>query len=174
MQKFKDRWEINANWQLIFPVLGLISLLISSFLLGRKLISDVLKLSETDDAYILALSLITIFLFIPLLGLTLRIFTALEKKWNIEYRWELIAIFIAFAVTGSTSAKISDPIISLLGFDKGSTNGWIYWPLRIILIFPIYQVLLLIVGWIFGQFKFFWWFEKKMLRRMGFARFLRD
>ncbi|WP_299437183.1 DUF6787 family protein [uncultured Aquimarina sp.] len=172
MQKFKDRWEINANWQLVFPVLGLIGLFISSFLLSKKLTSGVLKLSETHDSYFLTILVITLFLFIPLLGLTLKIFNALEKKWNITYRWELIAIFIAFAITGSTAARISDPIISLLGFQQEFTSGWLYWPLRILLIFPIYQVILLIVGWLFGQFKFFWWFEKKMLRRMGFARFL--
>ncbi|WP_378173335.1 DUF6787 family protein [Aquimarina sp. SS2-1] len=174
MQKFKDRWEINANWQLLFPFLGLIGLLISAFLISKRLVFGLLKLSATDDSYVLAVSLITIFLFIPLLGLTLRIFDALEKKWNVTYRWELIAIFIAFAITGSTAAQVSDPILTLLGLSRETTNGWIYWPLRILLIFPIYQVILLIVGWLFGQFKFFWWFEKKMLRRMGFARFLKD
>jgi len=172
MQKFKNRWEINANWQLIFPVLGLIGLLFSSFLLSDRLTSGVLKISETQISYFPTILVITIFLFISLLWLTLKIFDALEKKWNVTYRWELIAIFIAFAITGSTAARISDPIISLLGFQQESTSGWIYWPLRIFLIFPVYQIILLIVGWLFGQFKFFWWFEKKMLRRMGFARFL--
>ncbi|KAA1243684.1 DUF6787 family protein [Aquimarina sp. RZ0] len=174
MQKFKDRWEIKANWQLIFPLLGLIGLLFSSYLLSKRLTISVLKLSETDDAYILSLSLITLFFFIPLLGLTLKIFNALEKKWKINYRWELIAIFIAFAITGSTAAKISDPIISLLGLDRASTSGWIYWPVRIFLIFPVYQILLLLVGWLFGQFNFFWNFEKKMLRRMGLSKFLKE
>ncbi|WP_405206851.1 DUF6787 family protein [Aquimarina sp. LLG6339-5] len=172
MQKFKDRWEIQANWQLIFPLLGLIGLLISSFLLSKRLISGIFKLSEDHEAYILALSLISLFLFIPLLGLTLKIFSALEKKWEINYRWEMIAIFIVFAITGSTAARVSDPLLTLIGLSKETTSGWIYWPLRIFLIFPIYQVILLIVGWLFGQFKFFWWFEKKMLRRMGFAKFL--
>ncbi|MDH7445813.1 DUF6787 family protein [Aquimarina sp. 2201CG14-23] len=174
MQKFKDRWEISANWQLIFPVLGLTGLLFSSFLLSKKLTSGIFKLAESDNSYVISTSLITLFLFIILLVLTLKIFGALEKKWDVTYRWELIAIFIAFAITGSTAARISDPIISLLGFDRESTNGLIYWTLRIFLIFPVYQVLLLIVGWVFGQFKFFWSFEKKMLRRMGFARFIKD
>jgi len=34
------------------------------------------------------------------------------------------------------------------------------------LIFPIYQVLLVFVGFVFGEFKFFWEFEKKMLYRI--------
>ena len=37
--------------------------------------------------------------------------------------------------------------------------------------FPIYQLTLPLVGWVFGQFNFFWNFEKKMLRRMGLKRF---
>ncbi|WP_298315907.1 DUF6787 family protein [uncultured Aquimarina sp.] len=174
MQKFKDRWEIQANWQLLFPILGLIGLLFSSFLLGKRLILGILKFTETHNFYFPLLSIITVLIFTALLFFTLKIFIPLEKKWNVTYRWELIAIFIAFAVTGSTAARISDPIIQLIGFDRESTSGWIYWPLRIFLIFPVYQIILLIVGWLFGQFKFFWWFEKKMLRRMGFARFLKD
>jgi hypothetical protein len=35
------------------------------------------------------------------------------------------------------------------------------------LIFPLYQVLLVLIGALFGQFSFFWGFEKKMLRRFG-------
>lgn len=174
MQKFKDRWEIQANWQLIFPVLGVVSLLFSSFLLARGIISNFFTLSENKVLFIITISVISLLLFVVLLVITLKLFKALENRWNVTYRWELIAIFIAFAITGSTSARISDPILSLIGLSKETTNGWIYWPLRIFLIFPIYQIILLIVGWLFGQFKFFWWFEKKMLRRMGFAKFLKD
>ena len=43
---------------------------------------------------------------------------------------------------------------------------WLYWPIRLIIIFPIYQVMLVLIGELFVQFKFFWEFEKKMLDRM--------
>jgi hypothetical protein len=39
-------------------------------------------------------------------------------------------------------------------------------PIRLIIIFPIYQILLVLIGSIFGQFRFFWKFEKKILKRM--------
>ena len=42
--------------------------------------------------------------------------------------------------------------------------------MRITIIFPIYQILILIVGFLFGQFKFFWDFEKKMLFRLGLKK----
>jgi len=125
MQKFKDRWEIKANWQLIFPVLGLIGLLISSFLLSKRIVLGIFKLAEDNNLYFPGLSVVTILIFVLLLRLTLKIFRPLEKKWNVTYRWELIAIFIAFAVTGSTAARISDPIIAFLGFHKETTSGWI-------------------------------------------------
>jgi len=51
--------------------------------------------------------------------------------------------------------------------------GLFYIILRIVLIFPIYQITLPLVGWLFGQFKFFWDFEKKMLQRMGLGRFFK-
>jgi hypothetical protein len=41
------------------------------------------------------------------------------------------------------------------------------------LIFSIYQFLLVIVGTIFGQYQFFWNMEKKMLKRIGFKRFFK-
>ena len=91
----------------------------------------------------------------------------LKKKWNIESNWQLMVIFIVFAVTGSTAAKFAGPIVDLLGIS--GDNPWVYWPLRILLIFPIYQILLVFFGWLFGEFTFFWNFEKKMLRAMGLS-----
>lgn len=173
MQKFKERWEIKDNWQLIFPILGLLSLVFLSYLIG-KYILKLLPITQNDSIYIGVLSAIIIFLSSLFLFITLKLFNVLETKWNVSYRWELIAIFIAFAVTGSTAARVSDPILTFIGIHRDTTNGWLYWPARILLIFPVYQILLIIVGWLFGQFKFFWDFEKKMLSRMGFARFFKD
>ncbi|GAA4277451.1 DUF6787 family protein [Aquimarina mytili] len=173
MQKFKDRWEIKSSWQLIFPILGLLSVLFSSYLISKKIMTFI-EISQTDVAYIGMLSALIGFFSVLLVSITLKLFNILEPKWQVTYRWELIAIFIVFAITGSTAARISDPMISFLGIHSETTSGWIYWPTRILFVFPIYQILLLIVGWLFGQFKFFWNFEKKMLSRMGFSRLFMD
>lgn len=95
----------------------------------------------------------------------------LKKKWGIKSNFQLIIIFIVFAVTGSSSLVVSQPILDYIGLNKGTINSWIYEPLRLILIFPVYQVLILIFGAIFGQFKFFWNLEKKMLSRIGIKIF---
>ncbi len=174
MQQFKDKWEIRANWQLIFPILGVFGLGFSAYLLSKRITAGVLQPTSELSIYHIAMVVVAAILFAVLLRITLKLFQRLEKKWAVTYRWELIAIFIVFAITGSTAARISDPLLSFLGLDRASTSGWVYWPIRILLIFPIYQILLVFVGWLFGQFQFFWAFEKKMLRRMGLARFLKD
>ena len=49
----------------------------------------------------------------------------------------------------------------------------LYWTLRVVIVFPLYQLLLLVIGTLFLQFKFFWNFEKKILCRIGFKRFFK-
>lgn len=92
----------------------------------------------------------------------------LKQRWGIDTNWQLTVIFIVFAITGSTAAKFASPITDIIGVTKNM--GWyIYWPFRILIIFPVYQILLVAFGWLFGEFNFFWAFEQKMLRRMGFG-----
>ena len=91
----------------------------------------------------------------------------LKERWGIHSNFQLVAILVVFAVTGSSVAKLATPLTNYLGITPEIYSAWIFWPARIILIFPIYQVLLVFFGFIFGQFKFFWNFEKKMLSRMG-------
>ena len=89
----------------------------------------------------------------------------LKERWNIHSNWRLTVVFVVFAITGSTAAKFAGPITELLGITT-SLDWHFYWPARILFIFPIYQVLLVFFGWLFGEFDFFWSFEKKMLRSM--------
>ncbi|MCW4467730.1 diacylglyceryl transferase [Flavobacterium sp. MFBS3-15] len=93
----------------------------------------------------------------------------LKKRWGITSNYQLVVVFIVFAVTGSSSALVSKPILAYFGFTKDLLSPWLYWPLYLILIFPIYQVLLVFFGFISGQFKFFWAFEKRMLKSLGFG-----
>ena len=80
-------------------------------------------------------------------------------------------LLIVFSVTGSLSLWVAKPLLDFIGLDKAALSPWVFWPIRISIIFPIYQVLIVIIGALFGQFKFFWNFEKKMLYRLGFKRF---
>jgi len=96
----------------------------------------------------------------------------LKQRWGLTSNFAVFIILIVFALTGSTSLKIARPLLDYIGFTREIfTDAWhfsfLYWTLRVLIIFPIYQVLLLAFGWLFGQFNFFWNFEKKMLRRLG-------
>jgi hypothetical protein len=90
----------------------------------------------------------------------------LKRRWGIETNFQLTLIFIVFAITGSASAWLSKPLCILIGLSQNELGFW-FTPIRLVLIFPIYQVLLVFNGFLFGQFKFFWEFEKKMLKKMG-------
>lgn len=92
----------------------------------------------------------------------------LKQRWGIASNFQLTIIIIVFAITGSASAWLSKPFCLWLGITKQDLGLW-FTPIRLLLIFPIYQVLLVVIGFVFRQFNFFWAFEKKMLKRMGFG-----
>lgn len=163
MKRFKEYWEIQHNWQLIFPLMGLLGLGYSAYKLAVALFG---KLGN------IPILLASIALFTVLLVLTLKIFKLLEKRWILQYRWEMIRVFIVFAITGTSSLFVGRPIIKLIGITKENLNPILYWILFIIIGLIFYQILLVAFGWLFGQFQFFWEFEKKMLRRFGFKRFV--
>lgn len=163
MDNFKKNWEIKRNWQLLFPVLGLIILGYSSYRLAGLMVGDI---------NLFMVIIVSVVLFSLLLRLTLYFFKLLERKWILAHRWEMIRVFIVFAITGSSSMLIGKPIMALIGITKENLNTTLYWILYFIVGIIFYQILLVFFGWLFGQFKFFWEFEKKMLSRFGFKRFL--
>ena len=163
MKKFKEDWDIEKNWQLIFPLLGILGLGYSAFKFSSLLFKDYGIFFVIASAIVIGYGL---------LKFTLFLFKKLENKWVLTYRWEMIRVFIVFAVTGSSSLYIGRPIIKLIGITKENLNPVLYWILFVIIGLIFYQILLVTFGWLFGQFKFFWEFEKKMLKRMGFKRFL--
>ncbi len=91
---------------------------------------------------------------------------SLKERWGVTSNFQMVIIFIVFAITGSTSAWITRPILAAIGIEKDAMNPFIYWPLSLLLILPVYKVLLIAIGTLFGQYKFFSRFVKKMLIRM--------
>ncbi len=90
----------------------------------------------------------------------------LKQRWEIESTLQIIIIFIVFSISGSATLFIKQFIFEWINFDKE-------WPfllkttIYILTIVPIYQITLLSIGTLLGQFEFFWQFEKKTLRRFG-------
>ncbi len=90
----------------------------------------------------------------------------LVNKFKANSIRHLFIIFIIFALSGSGSLFISSPILVVLGLDKLITFYPLYIFVRIILIIPIYQFILIIIASLFGEFDYFWKFEKKFLQRL--------
>lgn len=96
-------------------------------------------------------------------------FGKLKKKWKVESNTQMFLILCTFAVTGFSTAFISRQITSWVGFNE---QTWWVWPFLVratVLIFG-YQVIILLVSIVFGQFRFFWNYEKKILVWMGILR----
>lgn len=164
MKQFKANWQIQKNWQLIFPLLGILALVYSSFKITNSLLKNVH----------IAISIVsTVVISFILLKFCLFLFKKLEGRWAVDYKWEIIRIFLVFALTGSSSVYVGKPIMKAAGITKENLNVFVYWVLYIIIGFIFYQVFLVLLGWLLGQFKFFWEFEKKMIRRLGLGVFLK-
>ncbi len=97
----------------------------------------------------------------------------LIKIFKVKDFNQLIIIFIVFGITGSLSVVLGKYVLISI-FGESFLNNDYYWLLRLILIFPIYQVLLIIVGALFGQFRYFWEIEKKILIKMKLIKSTRS
>ena len=94
-----------------------------------------------------------------------RIWKKLKERWGIKSNFQVLLILIVFAVTGSLSLYVSRFIFDILGIGDNTTM-WVKAPVYILTVFPAYQILLIIVGTLLGQGKFFINFQKKVFERM--------
>jgi len=90
----------------------------------------------------------------------------LKDKWNLKSNFQLVIILIVFAITGSGSLYISKPLMEFLSISSENMDIYLYWFLRFIIVTIVYQFVLLLVAFVFGQFNWFWNFEKKILKKM--------
>ena len=86
----------------------------------------------------------------------------LKKLFRVSSTYQLIVVFIVFGITGSLSLVISAYISDFFNLDNII--------LSIISVLVIYQVLLIIIGTLFGEFDYFWDMEKKILSRFKFRK----
>ena len=90
----------------------------------------------------------------------------LKERWGITSNFQIVIIFIVFGITGSVSAYISGPLTNII-ICESEIHWLIKLLIRIIVLTPIYQVLLLFFGYIFFQYKFFYNFVKKFMSILG-------
>ncbi|HEY5917168.1 MAG TPA: DUF6787 family protein [Chryseolinea sp.] len=88
----------------------------------------------------------------------------LMQRWQLNSAFQVIIVLVVFACTGFTVLFIKKPILHFLAGEQGDsvTASVIYY----LLILPLYNVILLAYGFLFGQFNFFWEFEKRFFNRI--------
>ncbi len=91
----------------------------------------------------------------------------LQERWGVSAT-RVFIILIVFALTGTTVLFIKAPILNFIIGESDKT--WIHSLIYFVLILPIYNILLLIYGSLFGQFQFFWAFEKRFVKRIFFRK----
>ena len=88
----------------------------------------------------------------------------LRKRLNLNSIGQVIIVLVVFACTGFTVLFLKQPILRFFAGDPPfSTTATV---LYYLLILPIYNIILLGYGFLFGQFSFFWAFEKKFVKRL--------
>lgn len=88
----------------------------------------------------------------------------LQQRWKVKGAGQVLLILLVFALTGCTVLFLKRPLFSYF-FADAPMPLWasaVYY----ILILPVYNIFLLFYGLIFGQFRFFWDFEKRFFRRI--------
>lgn len=86
----------------------------------------------------------------------------LRDRWQVKSALQAWIILLVFALTGTTIMFLRR--ILKANFDWAQTEWFTYsyyW-----LILPIYNLVLLGYGFLFGQFAFFWNFEKRFFGRI--------
>ena len=87
----------------------------------------------------------------------------LKNRWQVRNAWHVILILLVFSCTGFTVLFIKKPLLTWLAGEEG--NSSLASVLYYVFILPLYNVILLGYGFLFGQFRFFWQFEKRMVER---------
>lgn len=87
----------------------------------------------------------------------------LKAKWGITSTGQVVAILVTFSLAGLSITQIRRIFWPLLGFTS-ETPFLIRAVTYLLLMFPTYQIMLMVFGTLLGQFHFFWAKEKAMFR----------
>lgn len=89
----------------------------------------------------------------------------LKNKWQLKSIFQVVSVLCVFSLTGSTILFIRPLFFEMIGLSDGTS-----WPLMVaiyaVFILPMYQLLLLGYGWIFGQQTFFIQKAKRLFNKL--------
>lgn len=87
-------------------------------------------------------------------------FARMESRWGVG-PLGVVAILLSFSLAGSSIVYLRRPVMDFLLPAEAAT--WLKVVVYLLVVFPIYQALLLAYGALLGQFRFFWEKEKRLV-----------
>ncbi|MDF2457112.1 MAG: diacylglyceryl transferase [Cytophagaceae bacterium] len=167
-EKLKAKWDLKNNTELYFVFFLYLATAVFCFFFLSKPILKSFGLQEILPAVLFyLLSAIATIPALLVVLLFLNYNKKLKEKWLLKSNLQFFIVIVLFSITGSSSVRVALPILNFLGIHQDTLAWYIYWPLRIIIVFPAYQLLFMIFGTLLGQWEFAWRFEKKMLSGFG-------
>jgi len=91
----------------------------------------------------------------------------IRRIFRVDSNYQLLIVNVVFAITGSLALYSAGYLLDLMDLNDKNMNQVLYWTLGIVLILPVYQILLILVGSLFGEFEYFWEMEKKIINRLS-------
>jgi hypothetical protein len=88
----------------------------------------------------------------------------MRTRWGVTSNWSVVAILASFSLAGMLVLRVSRPIMHVVV--PPDAPKWLWWTVRVTLIPPVYEVILLIIGTLLGQREFFWNKQKRLWRRV--------
>ncbi len=88
----------------------------------------------------------------------------LQARWNVNSSWDVLVILLVFACTGFSVMYLKRFLFSMTGLD--AAEGWLRWTVNILIILPLYQMILIGWGWVFGKYDFFLRFVNRMIAQL--------
>ncbi|MEM0933105.1 MAG: prolipoprotein diacylglyceryl transferase, partial [Bacteroidota bacterium] len=87
MEKVKQRWDITERWQYLFPILGVVLMVITAYIISRRLV-HLFNLNNTWSEWVFTIA-VGCTLYIVMLKVFLWCFKKLAHKWPVAQRWEM-------------------------------------------------------------------------------------
>jgi hypothetical protein len=85
----------------------------------------------------------------------------LKKRWQIESNWQVFIILIVFSCTGFTAMYAKEFVFNILGVTP-DLPLWLRILIWVVTILPLYNLLLIMYGTLFGQKIFLVVYEKDL------------
>ncbi|CAB9514669.1 expressed unknown protein [Seminavis robusta] len=100
----------------------------------------------------------------------------MPERGTFAWYREMVLICTVFAITGTSTMMLVRPAVkNVLGLQGSFKEGpWSYRICTIVIMSPLYSILLVMVGTVFGRHAYFRFFSVKMLSRFGIPTELMD